>query len=209
MRRARLIVMRLTVLLSLLSVARAAPEADAKARTAAFIAAFEAVQAAPAGQAPTPALIAANQERFAALDGFLQRRALLDGALGKHAATLDAAQRARFDALFWALLRAIAYPDSGAFFRAAEHSVSRVAVEGETARVTVHARVAADDLETDITLVWRPHEGALRLVDVAFDGASLLTDYQNQFGRIIAKKGVDGLLATLAERHAKMGLGEK
>lgn len=53
-----------------------------------------------------------------------------------------------------------------------------------------------------MTFVWAPIDGALRLVDVRYDDASLLVDYQNQFGRILAKDGPDGLLAALAKLEA-------
>lgn len=173
----------------------AAPPTDAalRDRTTGLIQAFLAVKPAPAE----------NTKTFAALDGFLHRQALLDGALGPHAKALSAEQRAKFDADFWALLRRIAYPDSGTFFRTAKHSITK-ATPGDPSTVVLHARVEKDDLETDITFVWKANGDALQLVDVSFDGASLLIDYQNQFGRIIAKKGVDGLLAVIAERLAKL-----
>lgn len=173
----------------------AAPPTDAalKARTMGLIQAFLAVEAPPAD----------NTGRFATLDGFLHREALLAGALGPHAKGLSAAQRAKFDADFWALLRRIAYPDSGTFFRTAKYQITQVK-PGDPSVVVIHARVPKDDLETDIAFKWKANGDALQIVDVTFDGASLLIDYQNQFGRIIAKKGVDGLLAVIADRLAKL-----
>ncbi|MCB9525213.1 MAG: ABC transporter substrate-binding protein [Myxococcales bacterium] len=188
--------------------ALAAPTADAgKARTTALIAAFKAVERAPAGKALTPAQRAANEGHFKALDALFDRDALLKGALGPNAKALDPAQRARFDADFWWLLRSIAYPDSGAFFERAEHAITRTAVTGAQVDVTVFATLADEDIETEITLHWAGEP--LRLVDASFDGASLAKDYQNQFGRILAKKGAAGLLAVLAERRAKIEAAQK
>ena len=50
-----------------------------------------------------------------------------------------------------------------------------------------------------VTFYWRD-DGAWRLVDVAFDGAPLAKDYQNQVGRVIEEKGAAGLLRKLRKR---------
>ena len=58
--------------------------------------------------------------------------------------------------------------------------------------VPIDAHVVKDDLRTKIELYWGKKGGALKLVDVAFDGDSLIKDYQNQFARIVDKEGVSG-----------------
>jgi ABC-type transporter MlaC component len=187
------------------SVAAAVPSAEAaKARTTALIAAFVAVQRPAEGAALTPAQVKANAAVFARLDGMLHRERLLAGALGPHAKALPADARAKYDTDFWWLLRRIAYPDSGAFFERATHAIQSTAPRADGVDVRVHAELAEEDLETDITLHWTQIEGALWLTDVSFDGASLVLDYQNQFGRILAKKGAAGLLETLAAQRAKL-----
>lgn len=190
----------LVLFASLMAGPPIADEAVIRARTAALIEAFKAVPAAPADQ----------RAAFATLDGFFNRDVLLKGALGPHAAKLNPAQRARFDADFWALLRLAAYRDSGGFFKTAVTKITRVTPSpgaGKPGLLVLNALVVKDDRETDITYHWGPGPAdapqALRLVDVAFDDASLTKDYQNQFGRIIAKDGVDGLLDVLKARLAK------
>lgn len=183
--------------------ALAAPTVEAgKARTAEIITAFKAVERPAEGKPLTPAQAAVNAERFKALDAFFDRDEMLKRALGPHAAKLNPSQRAQFDRDFWWLLRRTAFPDSGAFFTRATHAVKRAAVQGAQVDVTVFASVPADDLETEITMHWAGEP--LRLVDTSFDGASLTKDYQNQFGRILAKQGPAGLIEVLAKRRAKL-----
>ena len=44
-------------------------------------------------------------------------------------------------------------------------------------------------------------------MDVAFDGDSLIKDYQNQFARIIDKEGVAGLMKKMDEKKRRAGQG--
>ena len=55
------------------------------------------------------------------------------------------------------------------------------------------------------TIVYRLHKrgGRWRAYDVVTDGASLASNYQAQFNRIIAKEGVSGLLARMQQRHRR------
>ncbi len=187
------------LLLVLLAVpATHAAEADPLARTRALIALFEKVQAPPEGAAPTEAMRRANADTYAALDGFFDRQALTTAPIAPHREKFSDAQAERFAAVFWALLRLVAYPDSGAFLREAETELG----EAGDAATRLKARLPKDDLETEVVFRWKPGPDGLRVVDVDFDGASLMKDYQNQFGRLIAKHGVDGLIAKLEARRA-------
>ncbi len=186
------------LLSSLLAPAAHAADADPLARTRALIALFEKVQTPADGAAPTAAMREANAATYAALDGFFDREALTTTPIAPHRAKFSDAQAARFGELFWALLRLVAYPDSGAFLREAE---TQLAKAGD-ASTRLKARLPKDDLETEVVFHWKPGPDGLRVVDVDFDGASLMKDYQNQFGRLIAKHGVDGLIAKLEARRA-------
>ena len=62
--------------------------------------------------------------------------------------------------------------------------------------------VASEDLKTDLDFRWRRVGGALKVVDVSFEGDSLLKDYQNQFARIVDKSGPAGLQKAVDERRA-------
>ena len=112
-------------------------------------------------------------------------------------------QLKRFTQTFRSLLRLIAYPESGKFFREAEIKIQGAQKDKDTFKVVIDGRIAAEDIETQIAFVWKTHEGALRVSDVVFDGASLMKDYRNQFSRIIDKHEVAGLLSRLQKRLDK------
>ena len=57
-----------------------------------------------------------------------------------------------------------------------------------------------EDFEITVTFHWMDSGSDWRIVDVSFDGASLVKDYQNQFGRIIDKEGAKGLLKRMVDR---------
>jgi ABC-type transporter MlaC component len=42
---------------------------------------------------------------------------------------------------------------------------------------------------------------------VAFDGDSLIKDYQNQFARIVDKEGASGLMKKVDEKRAELDKG--
>jgi ABC-type transporter MlaC component len=112
-------------------------------------------------------------------------------------------ERADFDKKFKEVIRLVAYPDSGAFFRKAKWKIGSAKDEGDDkAAVTVEA--SKDDLDTKVEMKWRVLDGALRIYDVAFDGDSLVQDYKNQMTRIIDKGGVKDLIAKVDKRKADL-----
>jgi len=151
--------------------------ADAPARTRALVAQFEA---------------ASDAGSYAALDASFDGGAPTSEPVAPHAAKFGGEQKARFVALFWKLLRAIAYPASGKSFLEARWTLRPTKGLG----VVMDAHPEADDLETEITSHRRRIDGVLRPRDVSFD-------YQSQFGRIIARKGVPGLFALLERRASR------
>jgi phospholipid transport system substrate-binding protein len=167
-------------------------------RTQALLKTFEGVQSAKPGQAPTDAMKKANAETYKRLDSFFDRDALTAEAIAPYKSKFAAPQLARYGELFWELIRLVAYPDA---LRGAKWSTKLGPQQGDLADVIVHARKEADDLETDVTFRWKHSGDNWRVYDVAFDGASLVSDYRNQFGKIIAKDGVPGLLKKLESRY--------
>jgi phospholipid transport system substrate-binding protein len=179
----------------------ASPAAD---RTEAFIAAFKKVKSS---EKPTAADRKANEQAFAEIDRFMDFEALTEKPIQPRAAKFTAKQKTEFSSKFRDLIRAIAYPDSGRFFRDAKLKVGEPVEKDGATVVPIDARVPKDDLRTKLELYWAKKDGGLRLVDVAFDGDSLIQDYQNQFARIIDKDGVAGLLKKLDEKKAELDRG--
>ena len=191
----------LTVALALLvPFAASAAKDPAQTRTDQMIAAFKAVKAG-AGDA-------ANAKPYGTLDGLIDYDTITAKAIEPRAAKLSAAQLEKFKKQFRELIRMQAYPDSGDFFRRAKLTFKPVTTEGGTTNVPFRAYVASEDLETNVTLHWaKAKDGALKMVDVSFDGDSLVRDYQNQFAKVVDKDGVAGLFKKLDERHAALSKG--
>ena len=170
-------------------------------RTEAFIEAFKKVKS---GDTLSAAEKKANQKAFAALDGFFDFDTLTSRPLEPVAAKFSAKQKAKFARDFRDLIRRIAYPDSGEFFRDAKLKMGTPKqADGQTV-VPIDAHLPKEDLRTELGLHWATKGGTLKLVDVAFDGDSLVKDYQNQFARIVGKEGAAGVMKRLEEKKAEL-----
>ena len=80
-------------------------------------------------------------------------------------------------------------------------------VKGATL-VTVFADIPSEELEVELIFHWSNGKSP-RVVDLSIDGSSLVTDYRNQFGRIIAKEGAKSLLEKIqkSSRHFARSMG--
>ena len=185
----------LVVALSLPMVAAAAPIAEAPARSRALVAAFMNVPGTPGP---------ARSRAFAELDGYLALEELVSAAVSPRASRFSAKEMARFKESFREVLRLVAYTESGDFFRKSRLTWGTPRAEGAETIVPVKVVVTGEDLETEVAFRWRPIGGVLRVVDVDFEGDSLLRDYQNQIARIVDKSGPAGLQKAVDERHAEV-----
>ena len=194
-------------------VSAAGPEAAAaapaaRARTDALIAAFKKVARPAEGGALSAEQRKTNEQAFAELDTYFNQDRLVGDTIAPFKDQFSPAQLERFKTSFWKTLRLITYTDSGAFFQKAKLTFQPPQVKGDgeaaTALVSMTAYIAEDDAETDVALHWAGTPKGLQLVDTSFDGASLVKDYQNQFGRIIKKEGVEALIEKLEQRYAKV-----
>jgi phospholipid transport system substrate-binding protein len=173
-------------------------------RTESLIATFKKVKS---GDKLSAADKKANEAVFAEIDKFMDFEALTTRPIEPRAAKFSPKQKAEFASKFKELVRAIAYPDSGTFFRDAKMKIGAAAEKGDATVVPIDASVPKDDLKTKLEFHWSKVGGALKIADVAFDGDSLIKDYQNQFARIIDKEGVAGLLKKLDEKKAELDKG--
>ncbi|MBW1811785.1 MAG: ABC transporter substrate-binding protein [Deltaproteobacteria bacterium] len=169
-------------------------------RTGGLIDAFKSVKSAPEGKELTPADKKANAKAYRRLDGFFDWERLLGKPLEPHREKFSTEQLERCKAVFKQLIRIIAYPNSGDFFREAKYSIKQPVIKGELADVEMDGELVKEDFEIAVTFHWMDSESHWRIVDVSFDGASLVKDYQNQFGRIIDKEGAQGLLKRMEDR---------
>ena len=152
----------------------------------------------------TPPTAVHTHEAFVRLDGFFDYPQLVGDAIAPHEAKLTPAERTRFSETFVKVVRLVAYPDSGAFLAKARLTYQPVKEAGKRRLVVVQAVLEEEDLETDIGFVWASSGKGWRIVDVQVDGASLVTDYANQFGRILEREGAKGLLGRLDAKLAEL-----
>lgn len=197
---------RVNVLVAALVVLPATAHATANPveRTEGLVRAFKAVKPLPDDGSGLPAADRTqNSSAFAALDGFFDWDALTSAAIGAHDAKFKSAQLTEFKTILKDLIRLVAYPGSSSFFESAtyELKLGKASATVGQADVEMFAELPEEDLETTITFHWRQVGGDLQIIDVSFDGASLTKDYRAQFGRIIAKDGVDGLMSKLRARY--------
>ncbi len=169
-------------------------------RTNELIEALKAVKTAKEGESLSPADKEANKAAFKKLDGFFDFQVLTSEPLVPHKAKLTADQQTKVKSMFGELIRLVAYPKSGSFLREAQVKLGAGAKPDE---VAMDAAIPKDDLKTTVVFRWKDQGGAWRVIDVSFDGSSLIKDYQNQFGRIIDKDGAQGLLNKLTSRLDK------
>jgi len=170
--------------------------AAATKRTEELIAAFRAV--------PSGADAKASAAAFAKLDGFFDFDTIRTAPISNRLDRFSPAQRKEFEQLFEKLVRENAYPSSGDFFRKAKLEIVGGKAKGEVTVVTLSALDPADGMETEVGVHWKEVGGALKVVDVDFDGDSLIVDYRNQFTGIIDRDGVDALLSRAKERLAEL-----
>ena len=183
--------------------AAAQAEVTPTARTQALIEAFKTVKIAPEGGHLNATEVSANQLAFAAIDVFFNFPRLVVDALGPHKKGFSAAQFGRFEKDFRELVRSVSYTRSAALVQKAKLEVAMPQAHAAQRWVDMHVALAEQDLETHVTFVWECLAKQWQITDVIFDGASFVKDYQNQFGKIIKKEGVDALLTRLRTRLEK------
>lgn len=146
---------------------------------------------------------AQNAKAYAELDELLAREHFTALAIAPREDKFSADELKAFKAEFWDVVQRVAYPGSGAFFREGEVKIGAPTNKGDVWTIELNAYVPSEDLETVVGLQWRGGD-SMRIVDVLFDGDSLVRDYQNQFARIVDKDGAKGLLKLLADKRAEL-----
>lgn len=175
---------------------------DGKKRTEAFIDRLMAVKQSDKGPLPK-ADQDANAKVFAELDGFFDWDYLMSEPVKPRAEKFTPAEKDEFTKKFREVLRLVAYPDSGSFFRTAKYKVN-IGKETAPDRVTVGIDAKKGDIETRVDVHFKKMGDVLKIYDVSFDDDSLVKDYQNQMVRIIDKGGAKDLIAKIDKRKADL-----
>lgn len=188
-----------------LAHAAAAPATPGKDRTEAFIATTKKVKQDDGKL--TEAEKATNARLFTELDGFLDFDVLVNKPVAPRADKFKPEELTTFKAKFKELIRLTAYPKSGNFFATSKLTFQPEQVKGETLEVPLKVHIPEEDLEMVVGFIWSKSTGSLKIVDILFDGDSLVKDYQNQVSKKFDKDGVPGLMKILDEKAAELKKG--
>lgn len=129
-------------------------------------------------------------------------RGVARAVLPDHWGGMSARQRERFTEAFHELLIRT-YGTAAAAYTGAEirYTGTRVSGDGSGAQVRTEVRSGAKPVQIDYRL--RRVGGEWKLVDLAVDGASLLSTYSRSFAAQIEEIGTDGLIERLIAKNAK------
>ncbi|MCA3015249.1 MAG: ABC transporter substrate-binding protein [Myxococcaceae bacterium] len=118
---------------------------------------------------------------------------------------LDRKKQDDFSATMKGLLRAsYAQKALGDSKNGATFEFSREDVQGNEATVSSTLVVKAERFPVTYRLYRADAKGAWRIYDVVTDDVSLVSTYADQFRKMIATKGFDGLLASLKAKRAQL-----
>ena len=145
-------------------------------------------------------------EKLAAkADDFVDFAELARRALGKEWEKLSKKQQGEFAQTMKALLRASyaqkAIKDGQG---SANFTYDSETVNGNDAEVATTLLVNKDKLPVVYKLYRGDAKSAWRIYDVVTDDVSLLATYRDQFRKLIAEKGYDGLLTTLKSKRDQL-----
>lgn len=142
----------------------------------------------------------ANKKIFSLLDTLIDFKKLTDGPVKPHRKSLSKKQISIIKKLFKDAIRNIAYPKSGSFFSGAELTWGKAIANGKDVDIPLDIFVEEEDLEVGLLFHWTRVGKAWKLFDLSIDDASLVKDYQNQFGKIIQEEGAQSLVDKLEKR---------
>lgn len=157
--------------------------------------------ASPAeGQRLTTEQVALNNKIYVQLDKLIDFPKLTEGPVSPHKKSLSKKQVKTIKTLFKDAIRNIAYPKSGSFFSGAELTWGQEVAKGKLRDIPLDIFIEEEDMEVSLIFHWVQVGKSYKLFDLSIDDASLVKDYQNQFGKIIKEEGADSLVTKLKKR---------
>ena len=173
-------------------------------RTESFIATFKKVKS---GEKLTAADKKANEQVFAEIDKFMDFETLTTKPIEPRASKFSAKQKSGVHQQVPGRSSAHRLPQLGRLLPRRQDEDWRAGGKGAVTVVPIDASMPKEDLKTKLEFYWAKKGGTLKLVDVAFDGDSLIKDYQNQFARIIDKEGRGRAAQEAGREEGRAGRG--
>ena len=141
---------------------------------------------------------------YSKVDPYINYGILAGESIAPHRSKFTDKQAKKFISLFTTLIRKVAYPQSSTFYNDAKSTYQPTVITGNTAIVLAETIIEKEDFEMEIGYQLTNDKGNWRLSDLLIDEDSLVKDYQNQFGRIITKDGIEGLIKKIEDKIAEI-----
>ena len=161
------------------------------------------IKAPPAEGSLTPAEKSANTQAFSELDALIDLNAFSTAIMKPHEKKFSKKDLKQIKSDFAETVRLIGFPRAVDLRDKAKLEVTGTAKVKNQTLVTVFADIPSEELEVELIFHWTSGKSP-KVVDVSIDGSSLVMDYRNQFGRIIAKDGAKALLEKLQKKLATL-----
>jgi ABC-type transporter MlaC component len=145
-----------------------------------------------------------NKKTSKEIEKIFNYRALISGSLQDHWNKLTEEQKNDFYTSFKGLIEVIAYPQGSYFYSNSENTFKKTVYEGDKAIIASENYNIDKDLEISISYVFKKYDNVWTLVDVEMNKHSLVDAYRLQINRVVAKKGISGLLADLKKMYNQM-----
>jgi phospholipid transport system substrate-binding protein len=158
------------------------------------------------GMLKKPASTERDKQVATVLAGLFDYDAMAEASMAKHWAGLSAEQKAEFKGLLKQLIQKNL---EKSVKNTLNYNVSFLGEEPSTGGVTVKTRAAskANAREEPVEIGYTLHQtsGAWRAYDVWTEGSSMVSNYKNQFNRIIAKEGYAALIKRMKTKLSSGG----
>lgn len=145
-----------------------------------------------------------DEATYKKVDAYIDYHTITYESIAPHRSKFSDQQAKEFSRLFESLIRLVAYPQSSSFYEEAQSEFHKPIIKKNIAIVNSDAVIEKEDFEMEIGYQWKKNGDQWQLSDLIIDEDSLVKDYQNQFGRIIAKEGVEGLIKKVKDKIAEV-----
>jgi phospholipid transport system substrate-binding protein len=146
----------------------------------------------PGSQPVSPAL---RKQLGEVMTQMVDLEEMAKASLGDQAASLPAAKRKQYSDVFAQRFRKVTSEQVDPFRSNAIQYLPEQGADG--GMVKVPTQVPVEGEQSDIVYVLRREKGGWRIEDVVIDGVSTVENFRRAFTKIIAKDGIDALIAKL------------
>ncbi len=166
---------------------------------------FKKVIVSEKGKTLSAAQIKTNEQTYQKLDEYFDYSAITQAAIAGFEKKFSKKELEEYHSLFSSLIRMVAYPNTKTFFDKSSYKLSQEIKMKDSHRITtLIAHSTQENIDTEIGFVWSMNHSSQRIIDVTFDGDSLVQSYKNQFARIIAKEQGAGFLNKLRLKYQEL-----